>query len=138
MDTFYSRVSPNDLLHIVYRADDFKQPRQEIVPGSNFIQCAALRLPKEKTFRAHKHITKQRSYDNQIAQESWIVVKGSVRCFFYDLDDTLLSTSTLGPGDASFTLKGGHNYLVLEDDTIVYEYKTGPYEGQSLDKVFLS
>ena len=39
--------------------------------------------------------------------------------------------------DASFTLYGGHNYLFLEDNTIVYEYKTGPYKGQSMDKVFL-
>ena len=29
------------------------------------------------------------------------------------------------------------NYIILEDDTIVYEYKTGPYEGQEMDKVFL-
>jgi len=43
----------------------------------------------------------------------------------------------LKAGDASFTLGGGHNYLILEDDTIVYEYKTGPYEGQKNDKVFL-
>ena len=26
---------------------------------------------------------------------------------------------------------------ILEEDTIVYEYKTGPYEGQELDKVFI-
>jgi hypothetical protein len=36
------------------------------------------------------------------------------------------------------TFRGGHNYLILEDDTIVYEYKTGPYLGQELDKVFLN
>jgi hypothetical protein len=35
------------------------------------------------------------------------------------------------------TFRGGHNYLILEEDTIVYEYKTGPYMGQQLDKVFL-
>ena len=43
----------------------------------------------------------------------------------------------LKPGDASFTLEGGHNYLILEDNTLVYEYKTGPYEGQALDKTFI-
>ena len=43
----------------------------------------------------------------------------------------------VNPGDASFTLEGGHTYEILEDDTLVYEYKTGPYEGQKLDKTFL-
>ena len=28
-------------------------------------------------------------------------------------------------------------YTILEDNTIVYEYKTGPYEGQELDKKFI-
>ena len=40
-------------------------------------------------------------------------------------------------GDCSMTFEGGHTYTILEDDTVVYEYKTGPYEGQANDKVFL-
>jgi hypothetical protein len=55
----------------------------------------------------------------------------------YDIDDQVIATPILYPGDASFTLYGGHTYEILEEDTIVYEYKTGPYEGQSLDKTFL-
>jgi hypothetical protein len=35
------------------------------------------------------------------------------------------------------TFRGGHNYYILEEDTIVYEYKTGPYLGQDLDKEFI-
>ena len=40
-------------------------------------------------------------------------------------------------GDCSMTFEGGHTYEILEDDTIVYEYKTGPYFGQILDKEFI-
>jgi cupin fold WbuC family metalloprotein len=89
-----------------------------------------------KTFRPHKHIWKERNR-NVIAQESWIVVQGKVKCIFYDLDDTIITEKIIEQGDASFTLQGGHNYLILEDNTLVYEYKTGPYEGQQLDKVFI-
>jgi hypothetical protein len=35
------------------------------------------------------------------------------------------------------TFEGGHTYEALEDDTVVYEYKTGPYQGQESDKIFL-
>ena len=56
---------------------------------------------------------------------------------FYDIDNSIIATPILGAGDASFTLYGGHTYEILEEDTIVYEYKTGPYEGQALDKTFL-
>ena len=71
-----------------------------------------------------------------IAQESWVVIKGSGKVFFYDTDMALLETHTLSAGDSSFTLEGGHTYEILEEDTLVYEYKTGPYEGQAKDKVF--
>ena len=40
-------------------------------------------------------------------------------------------------GDCSMTFEGGHTYTILEDDTVVYEYKTGPYHAQKMDKVFL-
>ena len=113
------------------------EKRTEVVPENNFIQCATLKMENGKTFPPHKHITKQRTYEAQIAQESWVIIKGSVKCKFYDIDDTLIAEPVLYPGDASFTLYGGHTYEILEDDTIVYEYKTGPYEGQKLDKVFL-
>jgi cupin fold WbuC family metalloprotein len=89
-----------------------------------------------KTFKPHKHIWKNRTRD-VIAQESWIVIKGKVKCIFYDIDDKIIATPILNPGDASFTLEGGHTYEILEDDTLVYEYKTGPYEGQKMDKTFI-
>ena len=94
-------------------------------------------MPKDKTFPPHKHITKDRHHPAQIAQESWVVIKGKVKCMLYDIDDTLIAEPILEPGDASFTLHGGHTYKILEEDTIVYEYKTGPYEGQELDKTFI-
>jgi cupin fold WbuC family metalloprotein len=136
MEKIYSKVSPETLLHIIVRKEDITSGRQDIVSEENFIQCSILNMEEGKTFRPHKHIWKQRTRD-VIAQESWIVVQGSVRCIFYDLDDTIIAEPVLKVGDASFTLQGGHNYFILEDNTLVYEYKTGPYEGQALDKTFI-
>ena len=136
MEKIYSKKDPSKLLHIIVRKEDIVEGRTEVVSEENFIQCALLNMPKDKTFKPHKHIWKERTR-NVIAQESWIVIKGSVKCIFYDIDDQLLEEPILYPGDASFTLEGGHNYLILEDNTIVYEYKTGPYEGQALDKTFI-
>jgi cupin fold WbuC family metalloprotein len=138
MQKIYSKIDPNKLLHIIVRKEDVRNTdtRADIVPEENFIQCSMLNLNNEKTFRPHKHIWKERTR-NVIAQESWIVIQGSVKCIFYDLDDTIIDEPILKAGDCSFTLEGGHNYLILEDNTLVYEYKTGPYEGVELDKTFL-
>lgn len=137
MEKIYSKVEEGKLLHFVNRLSEI-EGRRDIVPEENFIQCATLRMENGKTFPPHKHIEKNRTYEKQIAQESWVVIKGRVKCKFFDIDDTLIAEPILGPGDASFTLYGGHTYEILEEDTVVYEYKTGPYEGQKLDKVFLT
>ena len=116
MEKIYSNVKPEKLLHIINRLDEIKG-RTEIVPENNFIQCATLKMEKGKTFPPHKHILKDRHYPEQIAQESWVVIKGSVKCIFYDLDDTIIAEPVLKPGDCSMTFRGGHNYLILEDET---------------------
>jgi hypothetical protein len=136
MEKIYSKKNPEVLLHLIYRKEDMVSGRTDIVSENNFIQCSSLNLDKGKTFKPHRHIWKERNI-NVIAQESWVVIKGKVKCIFYDLDDTILCEPILNEGDSSFTLQGGHNYLILEDNTLVYEYKTGPYEGQKLDKTFI-
>ena len=136
MEKIYSKVEPGKLLHIINRFSDIDN-RTDIVPEENFLQCASLGMNKGDTFKPHKHIWKD-GKDKVIAQESWVVIRGKVKCIFYDIDDNILETPILNQGDASFTLFGGHTYEILEDNTLVYEYKTGPYEGQKLDKEFLN
>ena len=136
MKEIFSTVEEGILLHIVNRKEEIVQEREDIVSEDQFIQLSTLRLPEGKTFRPHKHIWK-RGETKAIAQESWVVIQGKVKCFFYDLDDSLLTTEILSAGDCSVTLMGGHTYEILEDDTLVYEYKTGPYKGQHLDKEFI-
>ena len=134
MERIYSKIQTDILLHIVYRVDEING-RTNISPDKEFLQVASMKMNKGQTFKAHKHIIFEKTTD--IAQESWLVISGSVKCILYDLDDTIISEQILFPGDLSLTFRGGHNYYIIEDDTIVYEYKTGPYFGIENDKVFL-
>ena len=127
----------NRLLHMVYRWEDLKEQREDVAPENQFIQVSALDLKKDKTFRPHRHIWKPAPRDRVIAQESWCVMSGKVLASFFDLNDKLLEMVELNQGDISLTFEGGHTYTILEDAR-VYEYKTGPYEGQEKDKVFLN
>ena len=126
-----------EVIHMVYTEDDFTSQRTELVHPTNFIQCSYLKFNEGFTFRPHKHIWKEPTFNKMIAQASWVVIRGSVEVSFFDLDGSDLAKVVLKEGDSSFTLEGGHNYLILEDDTVVYEYKTGPYTGQENDKEFL-
>lgn len=136
MEKLYSKVEKNKLLHVINRKSEIVN-RKNICEDEQFLQCASLKLDKGTTFNPHKHIETEITHYAYIPQESWVVIQGSVKCILYDVDDSILNEIVLFAGDASFTFYGGHNYLILEDDTIVYEYKTGPYYGQKKDKKFI-
>ena len=132
------------MLHIVNIIDDpeiqtlqakAEGGRIDVAPKDEFLQVAVLQMNKGKTFKAHKHINHEKT--TNIAQESWVVLSGSVIATLYDLDDSIISEETLNAGDLSMTFRGGHNYLAASPNTFVYEFKTGPYLGQALDKTFI-
>lgn len=132
----YSKIDENQLLHLVCRTGHINDSRVDLVDEQQFLQLAFLNYQKGKTFKPHKHIYKEVP-NTAIAQESWVVLSGKVKAIFYDTDDQIIHTSILEAGDLSITLFGGHNYEILEENTRVLEYKTGPYYGQKLDKVFV-
>jgi hypothetical protein len=136
MEKIYSKINGN-LIHQVIRLDGISNGRTDLSTDDNYLQCAALKLNKGHTFKPHKHNINPRHDENYIPQESWCVIKGKVQCIFYDIDDSIIAEPILSEGDVSFTFDGGHNYLILEDNTIVYEFKTGPYYGQKIDKTFI-
>jgi hypothetical protein len=137
MEKIYSKVQDGLLLHLVFRSEDFVDGRLEIIDRDNFIQCAALKMNKGKTFKPHKHIVSEVTDSDRVAQESWVILKGRVRCTFYDIDNTIIAEPILKRGDASFTLHGGHTYTILQNDSKILEYKTGKYIDQAHDKTFI-
>ena len=136
VNKIYSKVEPNKLLHLTASINSMLANRIDIAPENEFLQLAILKMEKGKTFKPHKHILHQKI--TNIAQESWFVYKGSVKCIFYDLDDSIIDEVILKEGDLSMTFRGGHNYEILEKDSLILEYKTGPYLGMELDKTFIN
>lgn len=136
MTEIYSKIEPEKLLHFIVRADDIITGRLDVVCEKERMQIAVLNMDEGKTFKPHRHIHSK--IETTIpAQESWIVIKGKVMVTYYDLDDKVIETAIIRTGDLSTTLYGGHTYLIMEDDTKVYELKTGPYYGQEKDKYFI-
>jgi hypothetical protein len=139
MEKIYSKIEHlgDALLHVIFRREDFHAGRINVIEEYENLQCAALNLPKGTTFKPHWHIIRDVPA-KAVAQESWVVIQGSVKVIFYDQDHTtIIYEGVLHAGDASFTLYGGHNYEILEENTLVYEMKTGPYYGQDKDKRFI-
>ena len=89
--------------------------------------------PKGTYVRPHKHINKVRNTNE--TQEAWIVLRGKIEGEFFDLDDKSIFKCELCFGDCIVVYRGGQRLKVLEDNTIFYEFKNGPYFGAHEDKI---
>ncbi len=101
------------------------------------MQVAAIRAKEEVRFKPHYHLEKKTRSDILHSQESWVVIRGTVRAYFFDLDQSFITKVELSAGDISYSLFGGHGYEVTTPETLVYEFKTGPYVGADLDKSYI-
>jgi len=130
------------LLHEVIRPTQVTEPvlelnRVDFSEPKEFLQGALIEIPANHSFRPHVHLERERSFSNLRAQESWVVIRGEVSVDYYSDNGVLLITENLRAGDVTITFRGGHGYRTLTSDALVYEFKSGPYEGLQIDKVFI-
>jgi hypothetical protein len=137
MKNIISKVN-GEILHTIFYSKDVSKKRKDVIAEDNQLQFSALELVKNHKFRPHFHIPKKIDYTETIAQEAWIIIKGSIKATHYDIDEKIINEEILNVGDVAVTLRGGHTFEVLEEDTIIYEFKTGPYLGVELDKTFIN
>lgn len=135
MRYIYSKKDSKIILAIINRLEELTEDRKNLVPENEFLQVSFFSMDKGKTFKAHKHLYQEKI--SKITQESFVIIRGSIKAIIYDLDDKMAEEVILKQGDCIITLYGGHNYLGLEDDTVIYEHKLGPYYGVEKDKIFI-
>ena len=135
MKRFYSKVDPDILLFTLNKSEDITYDRTDLSPEDQYLQVATKKLSKDTTFRPHRHLKLTRQIDK--TQEAWVFLSGKVRASFYDIDDSLFLETELSAGDCAVAYNAGHSFIVLEDKTILYEFKNGPYLGIEKDKKFI-
>ena len=134
MEKIYSKIDPKILLHIIKKAEDIKEERQELSETNDPLQGLIYNVPKGKNFQAHYHNPIERT--TFTTQEAFIVIKGKLILTVLDTDHSEVCKRELNPGDCAIFKAGGHSFEVKED-TIFYELKPGPYLGREKDKTYI-
>ena len=135
MKKHYSNLKNNKILYSIIKIDEVGEKRQDLSPETEYLQVACKKLNKTDTFKPHKHLNLERK--TLTTHESWVILNGSVKAQLFDLDDSLYSEEVLSSGDCLVCFAAGHSFEVLEDNTILYEFKNGPYYGVEKDKKFI-
>lgn len=134
MSEILSRVDGKPIA-FVYENALVRSERQGPDEPGHVLQTSAKRLPVGKEFRPHSHIQTTERHTHG-TQEAWVVVSGLIEVTLYDLDDSVLDTILLDRGDCVVLYRGGHSMKVLVQ-TLLYEFKNGPYLGTEADKRWL-
>jgi hypothetical protein len=132
MKKIYSKVNPDKLISSVVSIEDIGSYRTDISPESEFLQVSARSLNDKVFVKAHKH--KPILRETTITQEAWIVHRGKIKAMIYDIDKTFIEEIIITDGGCIVLYNGGHSLTSLEENTIFYEIKTGPYFGYENDK----
>ena len=135
MMKIYSKLKPKLLIACVIHKNEIKDYRQDLSPDEEFLQVSARSFEKETFVKPHKHLINNREINK--TQEAWIIIEGKVEFQLFDIDDHLIESSCLESGDCLVLYNGGHSLNVVEENTIMYEIKNGPYLGIDKDKVNL-
>ena len=135
MRKLYSNVDASVLLYVINRQEEINCQRQDLSPATEYLQVSCKVLKEGDKFRPHKHLHIERK--TLTTHESWVILKGVIKATFYDIDDSVYSEEIMSSGDCAISFSAGHSFEVLEDDTMLYEFKNGPYYGVEKDKEFI-
>tara|TARA_Y100000590_G_scaffold467985_1_gene648880 strand:- start:2153 stop:2578 length:426 start_codon:yes stop_codon:yes gene_type:complete len=132
MHKIFSKIKKNKLLHIFYK---YKKNinRVNLSPNKEFLQASIIRFKNKKKINSHNHLKHDLFKNKRQIQESWILIKGEAKITYYDTNKKKIKKFAMKPGDISITFYGGHELEIIKKNSILYEYKTGPYKGNSKD-----
>ena len=132
LECVYSKVEPQVLLAIINRKQDCLEKRKDLCPPEECLQVSVKNLNPDNKFKPHRHNVLERTTHS--TQEAWVVISGQINAKVWDINDEIAYQSVINPGDCLVALRGGHCFEVLENNTVLYEFKNGPYHGIDKDK----
>ena len=135
MHKIYSRVDNETVICSYVKRADITDYRTDMSDPSEILQGCARSLKKDIYVKPHYHLPIERTITG--TQEAWIVLEGKIIAGIHDMDNTKLEDVELSNGDIIILYRGGHSLKAVEDNTIFYELKNGPYHGYENDKKFI-
>jgi mannose-6-phosphate isomerase-like protein (cupin superfamily) len=132
MKSFFSKKQKEVLLYVINEYESITDKRKDLSPENECLQVSCKKLYKGNSFIPHRHLPLERN--TLQTQETWVILEGKILARFYDIDNSFYAEHTLKSGDCVVAYNAGHSFEVIEDNTILYEIKNGPYYGMEKDK----
>lgn len=97
-----------------------------LTPGDLTLQMGMIVYGGGTSITPHVHLPIERTVNG--TPEVVVVREGACHVDFYTPDKRLVTSRTLKRGDILLLLAGGHGFR-MQEDTVLFEVKQGPYAG---------
>lgn len=126
MNTFLEIVTSlhGQQLAYIVRADWFPKKTEFVTPDTFNLQLGMIVYGAGEAIAPHMHLPITRTV--QGTNEVVIVRRGRCDIDLYDDSRTFVGTRQLNTGDIVLLLGGGHGFR-MNEDTVLFEVKQGPY-----------
>lgn len=109
----------------IVEESDWEKSVNFVTPPKNNLQVATMQRPIS-TIEPHVH--KETARNVVGTQEVLIILEGSMRVTFFEVDGDFLASHIVGKGQVIVLIAGGHSFEILSPLKMV-EVKQGPYGG---------
>lgn len=112
------------VIGIIIDADKFSSGAHPMTPDEWPLQLLTMKRPKGHVVPNHMH--KRIKKVTTQPQEAMVVIKGAVRVVIADRKKKHVGTYKVKAGQCLFLADGAHE-VTFTENTLAYEFKTGPY-----------
>ena len=136
--TYYSSINNDTPLHKhvkLSQLSKYKFDRVDLCGKSENIQAAVIQFESGLEVPPHKHNIEKAQRNHPYAQELWMVLNGKFLAKIFDTDDSFLTEIELETSDILITFQGGHSIKSLEENSLLLEFKDGPFTGRDYTRL---
>ena len=126
-----SKIDLGRIIHSVTKLYEHGHGRYDISSPEELLQASIVSLPSGKNIQPHIHLPRiKKNSELNITQEGWLILRGRIKVKLYDLDKSFICEEELSQGSLLLTFGGGHGFESIEENTLLMEFKNGPYLGK--------
>lgn len=131
--TINSKVQANLNLCKLVNYGNFES-RTNLTDPDKIIQSSLIKMIKFQSVPKHEHLPIERHTKG--TGEAWLILQGSFEVEIFDIDRVSIGKYFLNKFDMLIMFNGGHSLRATKKNSIMFEFKNGPFRGGDSDKIY--
>ena len=109
-------------------------PRTNLTEPDKLIQASLIKISRFQSVPRHMHLPIERYTVG--TNEGWLVLNGEFEAEIFDINHSSRGRYLLKKFDMILMFQGGHSLRAIKNNSVIFEFKNGPFKGSDSDKIY--